>query len=443
MLTAAIAAGITLAIGTPLGGVIFGIEVSTSIYLVKNLWKSFYASVLCVFISKLLRSSHGVTYEDFNENQNISFGKEIFLFVLLGLIGGIVGAMFSTFIARINYIRKNTKITWLNNRFKYAFLISLFVSHVTFLIPLLSTSDTNLLNLLFTSEKSKKSYKGLVHPIGNFYLLISFIFKFLLSMICLTVNMPAGLIGPFLTTGALIGRLYGQTINTLFSVSESKIYSFVGAACVLSGATHSISPALMILEMTGQVSYLAPLLLATLVANLTSQALAMSIFDVILSMKNLPNLDNLKTTSVYGLSAEQVMTKNFYSIKMADFTIINGMEVLYKIPKKYSYSIAILNERDHIDYTLFARSLYRYIFAKYNEVKNNYNIANQSHFDEILRSFERKLWGKHLSFTQYIIDKFRKIYYKISGDGGKLKLNKNFEEDSIFRIITILKNSNI
>src|SRR5690606_3179038 len=112
-----------------------------------------------------------------------------------------------------------------------------------------------------------------------------FSFKFLLSVFSLTMNIPAGVFGPILCIGALFGRLYGHLVKISLDLSEEAIYSMVGAACVFSGASHTVSSALMIFEMTGQTSYLAPLLLATLIANLTGQALSMNIFDVLLVIK--------------------------------------------------------------------------------------------------------------------------------------------------------------
>ena len=53
MLSVACATGITFALGCPLGGVLFSIESTASIYMVSNLWKSFFSSVICCFITKI------------------------------------------------------------------------------------------------------------------------------------------------------------------------------------------------------------------------------------------------------------------------------------------------------------------------------------------------------------------------------------------------------
>lgn len=44
MLTAAVASGVTATFGAPIGGVLFSIEVSSTYYMVSNLWKAFFCS---------------------------------------------------------------------------------------------------------------------------------------------------------------------------------------------------------------------------------------------------------------------------------------------------------------------------------------------------------------------------------------------------------------
>ena len=54
MLAAAVAAGVTATFGTPVGGVLFSIEVTTTYYVVSNLWRSFFCSIWCVIMFELI-----------------------------------------------------------------------------------------------------------------------------------------------------------------------------------------------------------------------------------------------------------------------------------------------------------------------------------------------------------------------------------------------------
>lgn len=440
MLAAASAAGITLALGTPLGAVLFSIESTASIYIVSNIWKSFFCSIICILVSKILQKSHTILLADISGTQPIIFNSEIFLFIIEGLIGGILGAMISTLIAKIVYIRRKSKISFLNNRFRYAVIIALIVSVVTFIISFLRQNDKEIMNISFLCNDTKlKSFLS-ISPGLN--LLVILCFKLILSILCLTLNTPAGVFEPIFAIGAIYGRLYGHFINSIFNLSDPSIYSLVGAACVFSGATHTLSSALIIFEMTGQTSYLAPLLLATLIANLTSQSLSMNIFNVLLVIKNLPHLPSIKSQAMYNLTSCDIMNKVNYFMELDKMTIINSMEILCKLPKKYSFKIPIVDENRTIRYTVQVKNLYKYVYGEYQNCKLSYNIKNQSNFNEFYGFIRRKFFSIKRSFFNQIKYKFRKLYITIR-DKQRLKLNKNFEEESNWRLIQIFKDSKI
>jgi len=252
--------------------------------------------------------------------------------------------------------------------------------------------------------------------------------------------MPAGVFGPIFTIGALFGRLYGHFLYVLFGLNEEAIYSMIGAACVFSGATHSVSSALIIFEMTGQTSYLAPLLLATLIANLTAQALSMNIFDVLLVIKNLPHLPSIKSQALYILSASDIMAKVNFCADLENMSMINSLGIFFKLPKKYNFSIPIIDKNGTIRYTVNAKNLFKYVSLSFEKVKLSYNIKNQSNFIEYFGFIKKKFFSVKRSFFQQIMYKFRKLYITLR-DKEKLKLNKNFEEESNLRLLTIFKES--
>lgn len=441
MLAAAAAAGITLSLGTPLGGVLFSIESTASIYIVSNIWKSFFCSVICIFISKIMASSKLILFAEVTTTKPIAFSSEVILFIIQGFIGGLIGSMISTFVAKGVYIRKKSKFLFLNNRFRYAAIVAVITSVITFIIIPLRNTDKGLMNFLFSFDNNGKSaIKEYTHPNEGMNIFVNFCFKLIISILCLTVNMPAGIFGPIFAIGALFGRVYGHVANLFFNVSEEGIYSMIGAACVFSGATHSVSSALMIFEMTGQTSYLAPLLLATLIANLTAQALSMSIFDVLLLMKNLPHLPTIKSQALYNLSATDIMAKVNYYADIDQFSMINCLNIFYKLPKKYNFSIPIIDENRTIRYTVNAKSLFKYVSMAFEKVKLSYNIKNQSNFIEFFAFIRKKFFSFKRSFFQQIMYKFRKLYITLR-DKEKLKLNKNFEEESNLRLLTIFRES--
>nr|XP_042704062.1 chloride channel protein 2-like [Chrysemys picta bellii] len=70
-------------------------------------------------------------------------------------------------------------------------------------------------------------------------------------------------------------------------------YALAGAAAYSGAVTHTLSTALLVFELTGQMSHVLPVLIAVLVANGLSQRLQASFFDGIIIAKQLPYLPKL------------------------------------------------------------------------------------------------------------------------------------------------------
>lgn len=117
---------------------------------------------------------------------------------------------------------------------------------------------------------------------------------------------PAGVFTPVFTLGAVFGRLYGYTIIRVFGIStlrmslsliisDESIYAIIGAAAVTSSVTRTLSVAMIVFELNGQLSHMMPVLIGVLISYHVSNSLSLSVFDVLLNMKGLPYLPGLKS----------------------------------------------------------------------------------------------------------------------------------------------------
>lgn len=70
-------------------------------------------------------------------------------------------------------------------------------------------------------------------------------------------------------------------------------YAVVGAVAFAGGATHTLSVAVMALEITGQILLIAPILISLIISNAIAVHLCPSIYDTIISLKKLPYLPDL------------------------------------------------------------------------------------------------------------------------------------------------------
>jgi len=89
----------------------------------------------------------------------------------------------------------------------------------------------------------------------------------------------------------------------------------VGAAAFSGAVTHTISIAVIIFEMTGQITHCIPVLVAVLVANAIASCLSPSCYDSIILIKKLPYLPDIITgSSVYNFFVENFMVRDILFI---------------------------------------------------------------------------------------------------------------------------------
>ena len=436
MLSIACATGITFALGCPLGGVLFSIESTASIYMVSNLWKSFFSSVICCFITKIFYGDFSIKVIDDTTAINVNFVFKLINFIIIGIMTGIVGASCATLVSKGVYIRKKINISWLNNRFKFAAITALITASTTFFIPGLRNFDKPIIIHLFSANDL--SIEDWQHPGEGWYLLISCFSKYCLTVLGLSCTMPSGVFGPMFTVGALLGRFYGHLIYTIFGINMESAFAMAASAGAFSGFSHTISSALMIFELAGQTKYLPYLLISGLIANLIGQGLSMGIFDVLLAIKNLPYLPAIKSNDSYSMSAGELMNKIDYVMYLDNSKIIDGLNILSQIPKKYVVTIPILDDKGMIKKTISVQELYLFLYSKYSLIKKNYTYKIQNYFNEFFRFSKKKIFSEKRNLFNHIKYKFKKLYLKLK-DKERLILNKNFYQESSMKIISFFE----
>lgn len=136
-----------------------------------------------------------------------------------------------------------------------------------------------------------------------FWTLGSLLSQFLFSIIGSTIAVPHGMFIPALKIGSGFGRLLGEFVAWSFpqgvrygncmSPIMPAAYAIVGAAAFSGSVTHSISVAVVVFEITGQICFAVPVLVAVLVANAVASLLQPSMYESVILIKKLPYLPDL------------------------------------------------------------------------------------------------------------------------------------------------------
>ncbi|KAI4901918.1 hypothetical protein NFI96_000570 [Prochilodus magdalenae] len=126
---------------------------------------------------------------------------------------------------------------------------------------------------------------------------------FWMSALATTIPVPCGAFMPVFVIGAAFGRLVGESMAAWFPEgihSDGVVYSIVpggyavvGAAALSGAVTHTVSTAVIVFELTGQISHILPIMIAVILANAVAQSLQPSIYDSIIRIKKLPYLPEL------------------------------------------------------------------------------------------------------------------------------------------------------
>ncbi|XP_017009588.2 chloride channel protein 2 isoform X1 [Drosophila takahashii] len=347
MLAAACAVGVGACFAAPVGGVLFSIEVTTTYFAVRNYWRGFFAAVCGATVFRLLAvwfQNADTVRALFLTNFTTEFPfdpQELFVFALIGLVCGLGGASYVWVHRRyVLFMRSNKRMNKFlqKNRFLYPGFLALLVSSISFplgtgqfLAGELSTHEqvTQLFsNFTWSRDDLTVEQAAVVthwmtsytSVFGN--LVIYTLFTFMFSIIASTIPVPSGMFIPVFKIGAGFGRLVGEFMAVTFphgvryggrlSPIMPGGYAVVGAAAFSGSVTHTVSVAVIIFEMTGQITHVVPVMIAVLVANAVAALLQPSIYDSIILIKKLPYLPDLLPSSsgMYSIFVEDFMVRD-------------------------------------------------------------------------------------------------------------------------------------
>nr|XP_046273210.1 chloride channel protein 1-like isoform X2 [Scatophagus argus] len=348
ILTVGCAVGVGCCFGTPLGGVLFSIEVTSTYFAVRNYWRGYFAATFSAFIFRVLSvfNKDAVTITAlFRTKFRMDFPfdlQELPAFAIIGISCGFLGAFF-VYLNRqvVLFMRRPNAMTRFLTKYRLVFpaVVTLVIATLTFppgfgqfmAGELMPRECINSLfdNFTWTKISATPPPVGLgrsaawLHPDVSVFLilLLFFLMKFWMSAVATTMPIPSGAFMPVFILGAAFGRLVGEIMATLFPhgiVFDGILYriipggyAVIGAAALTGAVTHTVSTAVICFELTGQISHILPMMVAVILANMVAQGLQPSLYDSIIQVKKLPYLPELGFghMSQYNIFVEDIMVR--------------------------------------------------------------------------------------------------------------------------------------
>ncbi|XP_065669027.1 H(+)/Cl(-) exchange transporter 5 isoform X2 [Hydra vulgaris] len=483
VLSAAAAAGVSVAFGAPVGGVLFSLEEVSYYFPLKTLWRTFLCAMMAALTLGYMNPYGNGHLVVFNINYRNPWQLfELIPFILIGIFGGCFGAFFIKFNIMWCRIRKTTRL----GRYPIieVFVITIVTSLISYPNEFTRISMSRLISELFqncgpddTSHLCDYVYMtNVTQNVNSEYyphrslgpgvyesiwkLVLAVILISVMSVLTFGIKVPAGLFVPSLAVGACAGRVFGIGMEILVSsypnfflwssvCSKTKnhcilpgLYAMTGAAAGLGGVTRmTVTLVVIMFEVTGGLTYIIPFMVAIMTCKWVSEAFGQdSVYIEHIRLKGYPYLDTKEEYTNPSLAAD-VMNPRRYTepltcITKSGFTV-KDIEDLLEENKYNGFPVVVSKETQILSGFVTRRDLK--VALQYGKMRcENFDSTTQVYFTKHppvdgLNEHQSTLSFRHIldasPFTvtdstpmEIIIDMFRKLGLRqvLVTHGGKL-----------------------
>jgi len=347
VISAAAAAGVSVAFGAPVGGVLFSLEEVSYYFPMKTLWRTFFCALMAAltlgYMNPYGNGRLVMFYIEYNTPWQIF---ELIPFILLGVFGGVFGAFFIKCNLYWCNLRKTTRLG------KFPVVEVIFIATLTSILAYPNEysreSTSRVISHLFQkcgpedasalcdykyNETFVRNVNSDLYPHRTmgpgiyealWKLSLAMVFKGIITIFTFGIKVPAGLFVPSLAVGACAGRILGIGMEYLVDSNqdfflwksvcsgaqshciEPGLYAMIGAAATLGGVTRmTVSLVVIMFELTGGLTYIVPLMVACMTAKWVGDALGPEgIYDEHIRLNGYPYLDTKEEFTHTTLAAD-------------------------------------------------------------------------------------------------------------------------------------------
>ncbi|KAM9752562.1 H(+)/Cl(-) exchange transporter 6 isoform 2-T2 [Menidia menidia] len=360
------AAGVAAAFGAPIGGTLFSLEEGASFWNQQLTWRVLFCSMSATFTLNFFRS--GINFSKWGSFQLpglLNFGEfkcadgdrgchlwtavDLGFFVLMGVAGGLLGALFNC----LNRVLSRYRLRHVHPKARFLRVLeSLLVAMVTTVVIFAASvllgecrelspptapnttlpggdsgdsgssvrrffcsnqSYNDMATLLFNPQET--AIHQLFHQTGSFSavtLSVFFLIYFLLACWTYGASVPSGLFVPSLLCGAAFGRLVANVLKVRLGMQiYSGTFALIGAAAFLGGVVRmTISLTVILIESTNEITYGLPIMITLMVAKWTGDFFNKGIYDIHIQLRGVPLLEWETEAEMDKLTASDIMEPN-------------------------------------------------------------------------------------------------------------------------------------
>lgn len=379
ILSACAAAGVAVAFGSPIGGVLFSLEEMSNYFPLKTMWRSYFCALVATVVLAAMnpfRTGQLVMFQVRYDRTWHFF--EIPFYVLIGVFGGLYGAFVIKWNLRYQAFRKKYLSKW---PVLEATLLATLTAIVCYWNDFLSIDMTESMEILFLECEGAEDYHGLCDAPNRLWNILSLTSATLIRIFFVIISygckVPAGIFVPSMAIGASFGRAIGIIVQAIHDANPKSVYfsacdpdvpcitpgtyAFLGAAAALSGIMHiTVSVVVIMFELTGALIYILPTMIVVGATKFVSEWFGKGgIADRMIWFSGFPFLDN-KEESNLGVPVSTAMARNVVSIPATGLTLKEVQQLL--VDDKYQGFPITESDRTLVGY--IGRTELRYAIAR-------------------------------------------------------------------------------
>ena len=383
LLSISISAGLAAVFDSLFGAVMFSIEISTSYYVVSNMWRAALCTLTCSILSQLLDLSNLRLKVESTNFPILGDSVDLFLFGILGALSGVLAYLFIILSKFLVYHRLHRTVPYIHSRYRYMIILSTLTSFITFWTFYLEVPNIQVMNDMFRKKLKNDDWGRHLISLNLLFYLVS---KLFLTALATSLEAPVGIIFPLFASGAVFGRIFGIFADSIRGTHIAEIYAAVGAASLVSASTHSVSVPIIIFCMTGEIHYLVPMMVSVFFAYSISTALSNSFYDSMLQVKRISYMPLLQSKELYDLTALNLVQSRFPCLT-TDSTIGDLISALFMCTK-YIIKVPIIQRNGVLIYEAKVKNLKKFVRKCYEDVKEGLRDTSVEHLEGLMKDIE-------------------------------------------------------
>lgn len=303
------AGAIAATFNTPIAGAVFALELLLLEFKTRSFVPLIISTVFATLVSRHFLGDFP-TFDIISEYTLVN-GYELVFYLMLGLLAGLAGVVFIKVFYKIEDAFDAISVPM----YAKPIIGGLFVGAIGLFYPEAMGVGYETVSTVLNSGLDS----SMLPQTAVLFLIVLLVLKMVATSLTLGSGGSAGLFGPSLFLGAMLGAAFGIVVNSVspFETARYGAYAMVGMAAVFASTSRAtLTAILMLFEMTSVYDIILPLMFACVVSDAVSSLLSKeTIFTAKLAKEGIRYVHDLSVNVLESAQVKDAMTSDYVTVK--------------------------------------------------------------------------------------------------------------------------------